>query len=141
LIFPCKDYPDPQGESDWSAVLRVRISNPQKHSPPSKPFEALIDTGASRCIFHSQIGRSLGFSIESGKEEDTIGVSGKATKIYLHKVSIYVMGGIVGVTAGFCDDLPLAGLLGRRGFLENFKFTFDNSSKPPQFELTKIVRV
>jgi hypothetical protein len=70
-----------------------------------------------------------------------MGVSGKQTKLYLHKVSIYVMSSIVPVVAGFCDELPLAGILGRRGFLENFKFTFDHSPKPPNFELTRIVRV
>jgi len=69
-----------------------------------------------------------------------MGVSGQPTRLYLHTVSIYVMGAIIPVTAGFCDDLPLAGLLGRRGFLENFKFTFDNSSSPPQFELSRIAR-
>lgn len=118
----------------------MRISNPISHSPPSRPFEALIDTGASRCIFHSQIGRALGVAVEKGQVEQTIGVSGQPTRLYLHKVSIYVMSEIVPITAGFCDDLPLAGLLGRRGFLENFKFTLDNSSNPPQFELTRIVR-
>jgi hypothetical protein len=100
----------------------------------------MIDSGASRCIFHAQIGRSLGFNIEKGEEEETIGVSGQLTKMYLHTVSIYVMGAIIPVTAGFCDEIPLAGLLGRRGFFENFKFTFDSSSNPPQFELTRIVR-
>jgi hypothetical protein len=140
LIFPCKDYPDWKGQSDWCAALRLRISNPVKHSPPSQPFEVLIDTGASRCIFHSQIGRSVGFDIESGEEEQTLGVSGEPTKLYLHHVSIYVMGVIVPIVAGFCADIPLAGLLGRRGFLEHFKFTFDHSTNPPQFELTRISR-
>jgi Aspartyl protease len=141
LIFPCKDYPDSKGESDWCAVVRVRISNPITHSPPSRPFEALIDTGASRSLFHSEIGRSLGISIERGEVEFTMGVSGQRTKLYLHKVSIYVGGAVVPLVAGFTDELPLAGLLGRRGFLENFKFTYDNSTNPPQFELSRISRV
>jgi hypothetical protein len=140
LIFPCKDYPDQKGQADWCAALKLRISNPAKHSPPSRPFEAIVDTGASRCIFHSQIGRSLGFDIEKGEEEGTVGVSGQITKLYLHKVSIYVMGGIITVTAGFSDDIPLAGLLGRRGFLDHFKFSYDHSTNPPQFELTTISR-
>ena len=101
----------------------------------------MIDTGASRCIFHSEIGRSLGrIQIERGEVENTMGVSGQTTRLYLHPVSIYIMGGAVPVTAGFSDELPLAGLLGRRGFLSRFKFSFDPSTDPPQFELTLISR-
>ena len=29
---------------------------------------------------------------------------------------------------------------GRRGFLENFRFTYDASTNPPQFELSRINR-
>ena len=68
---------------DWCALLPIRISNTAKHSPPSKFFEALIDTGASRCIFHSQIGHALGFKVAEGKEESAVGISGNPTKIYL----------------------------------------------------------
>jgi hypothetical protein len=100
----------------------------------------MIDTGASRCIFHADIARSLGIEIMRGEVENTMGVSGQPTKLYLHPVLIFVMGDAVPVTAGFCDELPLAGLLGRRGFLSRFKFTFDSSTNPPQFELSPISR-
>lgn len=100
----------------------------------------MIDTGASRCIFHAQIGEAVGFDVKKGDEEQTVGVSGKPTMIYVHSVSLYVGTGIVGIKAGFCYDLPLAGLLGRRGFLENFKFSFDPSNNPPVFDLEKISR-
>jgi len=135
--FVCKNYPV-EGESDWCPVFSAKIANPRKHSPPSKRFEAWIDTGASRCIFHAQIGESLGFDIRKGKEEKTQGVSGQLTTIYLHQVSLYIPGGIIGITAGFCYELPLAGLLGRRGFLDQFKFTFDPSTNPPEYELERI---
>jgi len=69
-----------------------------------------------------------------------MGISGKTTRLYLHSVSIYVMGGIIMLTAGFSDELRLAGLLGRRGFLSRFKFTLDPSTNPPQFELSSISR-
>lgn len=69
-----------------------------------------------------------------------MGVSGLRTKLYLHRVSVYIASAVFPVVAGFTDALPLAGLLGRRGFLEKFKFTFDSSTSPPQFELTRISR-
>jgi hypothetical protein len=137
--FPCKDYPI-EGESDWCPFLSIRISNPKKHSPPSRRFEGLIDTGASCCIFHAQIGESLGFDIRKGKEQKTQGVSGQSTLIYLHPVSIYIPGGIIGIQAGFSYERPLAGLLGRRGFLEHFKLTLDPSTNPPEFDLERVTR-
>ncbi|MHB8539439.1 MAG: aspartyl protease family protein [Candidatus Acidiferrales bacterium] len=140
MRYACKQYPTPDGEFDWCAVLAVRISNPKRHSPPSRRFEALIDTGASRCIFHAQIGEAVGFDVRKGHEEQTVGVSGKPTIVYLHTVNLYVGTGIVVLKAGFCYELPLAALLGRRGFLENFKFTFDPSGNPPMFDLERINR-
>jgi hypothetical protein len=141
LKFPYKDYPNQKGEPDLCAVLLVQIANPVKHSPPSKRFEALIDSGASRCIFHAGIGEAVGFDVTKGIEEDTIGVDGKPSRIYLHKVSLYVAAQIITIRAGFSYELPLAGVLGRLGFFENFKITFDASTAPPFFELERIVRV
>jgi hypothetical protein len=139
MIFPCKDYPV-GGEADWCPFLNVRIANPKRHSPPSMRFEAMIDTGASRCIFHAQIGESVGFDVRKGIEENTIGVSGLQTRLYVHEVAVYTVSGIIKIRAGFSYELPLAGLLGRRGFLSEFKFTLDPSTNPPQFELEKYAR-
>jgi hypothetical protein len=98
----------------------------------------LIDSGASRCIFHSNLGRAIGLDIPSGEVEETVGVSGQPTITYLHSVSLYVAGHIIKIKAGFTDQLPLAGLLGRRGFFEHFRITFDPSAEPPGFELERI---
>jgi hypothetical protein len=100
----------------------------------------MIDTGASRCIFHASIGEAIGLEVTKGKEEFTYGVSGESTKLYLHTVSIYAAGSIETTLAGFTYELPLAGLLGRRGFLDRFKFIYDASTAPPQFEVIKIAK-
>jgi hypothetical protein len=44
------------------------------------------------------------------------------------------------ILAGFTDQLPVAGLLGRVGFFEYFKITFDPSTNPPGFDLERIYR-
>jgi hypothetical protein len=46
--------------------------------------------------------------------------------------SIYIPGSIITIEAGFCYELPIAGLLGRKGFLEHFKFILDPSTTPPE---------
>jgi hypothetical protein len=139
--FAYKNYPTNKAGDDWWATLQVQLANPAKHSPPTKRFEVLIDSGAAICIFHANIGQAIGLKIEDGEEDQTRGVSGDLTKIYLHNVARYVPGGhIIKIRAGFTHRLPLAGLLGRRGFFEHFKVTFDPSNNPPGFELERIHR-
>ena len=78
---------------------------------------------------------SIGLNIQAGEEDETTGVSGQRTKIYLHNVSLYIQGQIIKIRAGFTGELPLAGLLGRIGFFEHFKITFDPSNTPPGVDL------
>jgi len=123
LKFPYKKYPAPGGFF-YAATIPVNIALPAKNSPRSKRFEAIIDSGASQCIFHANIGRAIGLDIEKGELATTNGIAGP-TNVFLHDISLYVPGGIVAARAGFSDALPLAGLLGMTGFFENFKITFD----------------
>ena len=139
--YTFKNYPNQKGESDLAAILLVQIGNPAKRFPPSKRFEALIDSGASRCIFHADIGKAVGLDVQKGEQEETFGISGKASPIWLHRVSLYVAGDIIDVKAGFSYEIPLAGVLGRLGFFDTYKITFDCSTTPPGFELERIVRI
>lgn len=92
MRFTCKDYPNLKDPGDWLAVLPVQISDPLRHSPPCRKFEAVIDSGASICMFHSSIGESIGLNIEKGEKDQTIGVSGAPTVMYRHKIHLHVLG-------------------------------------------------
>jgi hypothetical protein len=139
--FPYKNFPTVKGPDDWWASLQVQLSNPAKHSPPCRKFEAIIDSGAARCIFHSSIGQAIGIRIEKGEQEDTTGITGVPTKTYLHDVALHVPGGhVFRIRVGFMDQLPVAGILGRLEFFEHFKVTFDPSTNPPGFDLERIYR-
>ncbi len=60
---------------------------------------------------------------------------------YFHRVQIYVESNWkITVTAGFMENLSVGGILGRNGFFDNFRVTFDQGVNPPEFEITKIVR-
>ncbi|MFZ0311113.1 MAG: hypothetical protein WAL85_00280 [Candidatus Korobacteraceae bacterium] len=126
LKVPYKKYPTTYAECGYyySAAIPVNIALPAISSPRSKRFEAIIDSGASSCIFHASIGRAIGLDIESGQLTETLGVAG-AMAIYLHDISLYAPGGIITTRAGFSDNLPIAGLLGMAGFFENYKISFD----------------
>ena len=100
----------------------------------------MIDSGASICLFHSSIGKSIGLNVEKGEPDKTVGVNGVPTEIFKHTISLHVLGSMFKIQAGFTPNLPLAGLLGRIGFFEHFKITFDPSNNPPGFELERIYR-
>ena len=44
------------------------------------------------------------------------------------------------IRAGFTNELPIAGVLGRIGFFEHFKITFDPSGLTPGFDLERFYR-
>ena len=133
LKVPYKEFPDPQGGVLWSAVLNVQIGLPKENAPRTKRFEATIDSGASRCIFHASIGEFIGLDIEKGDEEQTIGIAGP-TPTYLHNIHLYAPGGIIEVCAGFSRSLPLAGVLGMKGFFEHFRILFDAAGQCCELE-------
>jgi hypothetical protein len=126
LKVPYKKYPTTFTKSGffYSASIPVNIARPEKNSPRSKRFDAIIDSGASNCLFHASIGEAIGLDIEKGELTQTMGIAG-AMQIYLHEISLYAPGGIIATRAGFTKDLPIAGMLGINGFFENFRVTFD----------------
>src|SRR3989442_568043 len=76
LKIPYKKYPLHGGGVTYSAIRSVNIALPAKNAPRTKRFEAVIDSGASRCIFHASIGRFIGLEIERGPVEETLGITG-----------------------------------------------------------------
>jgi hypothetical protein len=60
--------------------------------------------------------------------------------MYFHKVRIIVFGDFFETMAGFSPDLAVTGLLGRRGFFDNFVVKFDASTSAPYCEIEKIHR-
>jgi hypothetical protein len=87
-------------------------------------FDAIIDSGASSCLFHASIGQAIGLDFERGETTQTLGIAG-VIRIYVHEISLYAPGGVIATRAGFTKDLPIAGLLGMEGFFERFKIVFD----------------
>jgi hypothetical protein len=92
-------------------------------------------------MFHAGFCRSLGIRLEDGVRADLSGVvGGRRADLYFHKVKILIGGYQITTMAGFSEDISVAGLLGRRGFFEEFITKIDSSTSPPSFELEKINR-
>jgi hypothetical protein len=147
LRFPCKVFPLPEPhpafpkqQSKWAPIVNVRLS--RQHSPPTRTIECWIDSGADVCIFHAGICHSLGINrVEDGIRDELHGVIGDLrVPMYFHKVRILIFGDSFETMAGFSHQLSVTGLLGLRGFFENFVVTIDSSVHPPHCEIEKIHR-
>ena len=80
--------------------------------------------------------------LKEGECGELGGVVGNARKgeVYYHEIKIKVLADIIPVVAGFSEDLAVAGILGRRGFFEDFSVTFDPCGTPPGLDLQRIHR-
>ncbi|HZL25318.1 MAG TPA: retropepsin-like aspartic protease [Acidobacteriaceae bacterium] len=98
------------------------------NSPRTRKFEAIIDSGATRCVFNADLAKYLGLVLKDGIREMTTGISG-SQEVWLHDVMLHVHGGPVKIRAAFQEGLPTIGLLGMSGFFEHFTITFEFASK------------
>jgi len=90
-------------------------------------------------MFPEAIAAAVGIKLESGKRERRNGIGG-SQDVWIHPVQLYVGADIIDIHAAFAKTLPVAGLLGRFGFFEHFKITFDPSSDPPGLELERVYK-
>lgn len=106
----------------------MQIASAGPDSLRTKRFEALIDSGATRCLFHADIASSIGIDLRSGVREITNGIGGQE-ETWVHDLTLYIPGGPVQIRASFKENLPIAGLLGTNGFFEHFNITFEAQAK------------
>ena len=67
---------------------------------------------------------------------------GMKEPVFYHKVRLYIEADwIIDVTAGFIKKLSVAAILGRNGFFDSFKVSFDHSYNPPVFDIDRIEKL
>lgn len=90
---------------------------------------ALIDSGASISIFHTDIAEKLGITIEDGEKTTLGGVGGRIVG-YIHKIKLRIAGKTFTCPIVFSREYKVSfNLLGRDTFFEKFKITFDEAKK------------
>ena len=91
-------------------------------------------------MFHASLCNPLGIrKVESGIEDIIGGVIGGATApMYYHDIKIQVGSEQIPIRAAFSWKMSVVGILGRRGFFDNFSIKFDASTSPPTLELERI---
>jgi hypothetical protein len=98
-------------------------------------YAVLVDSGSDANIFDRVIADVLGIDVESGEAAEMTGVTGAVQPFYFHNIMLQVGTHRVAVRAGFTDLSGKAyGVVGQRGFFDQFKVTFDLSLR--EIELT-----
>lgn len=137
MRVPFRPYP---GSPHPNLYPLIRVSLGKRHAQRTRPFEAMVDSGAADCMFHASIASALGIRLESGRREQRTGISGARGDVWVHTVQLYVGLDIFSIEAAFSSELPLAGLLGRSGFFEHYRVTFDPAPDPPELEIERVYR-
>ncbi len=104
-------------------IIPIVVRNPATQQ--SVRYQALVDSGADRCIFAGEIGELIGLDVAAGAEHPVSGVvAGQTRPYYLHDVEIEVGGRSRAAVVGFMPDLAPNGhgLLGQSGFFDLFSF-------------------
>jgi hypothetical protein len=80
--------------------------------------------------------------VKSGTEVPIHGVSQAMIEpAYFHRVKLNIESNwMIDVHAGFIKKLSVAGIVGRTGFFDNFRVSFDQSTSPHFFEIERIER-
>ncbi len=88
---------------------------------------ALLDSGADKCLFSSQIAEEIGLNLEEGEEETFSGIEGGQVKSYLHEIEMQILGdgNKLRVTAGFTDAPGVNAILGQEDFFDAFRIKFE----------------
>jgi hypothetical protein len=139
LKYKYRQFPLPDGNFDWAAVLLVQVS---RGSKTTTPFEALIDSGATNCLFHADVAAAVGIKdFKTGVHDTTSGiVSGSTMDVYAHEIRLLIGSDNFKITGYFSDELPIPCVLGRCGFFDKYIVTFDPTETNPGFELTRVHR-
>lgn len=121
----------------YRPVIEVRIKNKDQ----SVRYEVLVDSGADICLFDEEVGTAIGIDVRKGTPKEVIGVGGKTSTYYVHKIGIEVGGWPYEIEAGFMPKVaPYTvpyGLVGQKGFFDIFVVKFDLLKEEIELKQTK----
>jgi hypothetical protein len=120
-------------------VLRVQLGMPGTKIQPGVFIPTIVDTGATYSLFPAEVGEDIGLEVEDGPIEETRVSNGQTMEFFVHQVRLWFGEYHVDIKAGFGEEVDFP-VLGRVGFFDHFKITFDNGSSPPGFEILPINR-
>ncbi len=125
MKFPYLKTPRIDPRKKWISrpIIPIILFGPKG----SVRIDALIDSGADRCLFNAQIGKEIGLDLEKGEKEIFSGIEGGKIVAYLHKIQLQIIGieKRIEITTGFTDAPGVFAILGQDGFFDAFKIKFE----------------
>lgn len=117
-------------------LIRPIIQFDLHYGPFFYAGEALVDSGADRCLFPKNLGQNIGIDFNKCKKELTAGVGGIA-ETFLEQVTLKIGGISIETMAGFTEGLDNSNmcLLGQKGVFEKFIVSFDRLAGKVEFKL------
>lgn len=127
MKFQYKKFRTIDGKIIYKPVIPIELV----YQNTEYKYEALIDSGADFCIFHSDIGRVLGIPVEKGEVETFGGIGGLPMKSFAHPIKIRIGGHELRTQARFSPEIaPFGfGVLGQIGLFDKFVVKFDYQKK------------
>jgi hypothetical protein len=92
----------------------------------------LVDSGADFCVLKSEIGAALGIAdIRAGNPCQLRGLGSAVVNSWFHDVEVEFEGRVFPSRFAFTSEaLPISGMLGRKGFFDQFKtVSFDEKNR------------
>jgi len=125
----------------WVPMLNIKVLFNHQMTPFWIP--AIVDSGSSHCLFKQEIAQYLHIDLSTAVRGDMAGIiPGVLEPVFYRKVRIIVEGNwTVDITAGFMKKLSTAAILGRNGFFDAFRVTFDHSTSPFSIDIDRILPV
>lgn len=101
--------------------------------------DALIDSGADKCLFHKDLAKEIGLDLQDGKQEIFSGIVGKQIAAFNHKIHLQVLGidRKIELLAAFADTPGVFAILGQEGFFDNFRIKFEKDHNTIEITLAK----
>jgi len=118
---------DPRRKWISRPIIPVILSAQKGVVARSVNVDALLDSGADKCLFNAEIGEALGLELEKGERETFSGIEGGRLFVFIHEVYIQVAGidRTTKVEAGFVRGLNISAIVGQDGFFDSFRVSFE----------------
>lgn len=121
LNLPAKPTPAyPDKKSELYPIIPIRFKNNSHFCD----CYALIDSGATDCLFPAFVGEKIGLEIKDGKLQTIYGVGQSVITAYFHNVTFELGGREYQSYFGFTYDALPFPALGQRGFFNLFRVKF-----------------
>ena len=132
MKFPYQEFPKnptPAFPKDTTELIPI-VPVVLRHGDKEFEIDALVDSGASSCLFAGMLGTGLGLDVNQGPSKDIYELGRGSVKAYYHRVTLQIGNIVWQEYVGFCfDNFRVDGILGQKGFFSNFRVVLDYGAK------------